>query len=302
LWHHASVFSRWKAPIVFVLCVVVACLLTYPLWCLGQIAVQDWGWSGLSKNGVQKYFNRSFLLCAVVAILVARPTFGTAAAGVVGPGFNRLAFLRGAALGTFAFAVLMLVGAGFSCVALRGGKALWAVAGKAVFSAVVVGFLEEWLFRRHLLNGACRRFGLVFGQVLVAALFASVHFLKPSAPPAGLEIDCWVGFKLLPLIFHQYSSLSAFVGGWLTLFMLGVLLSRLAVGAGSIGSAVGVHAAVIFWNKVLSSQFSVGHCEPLFAGSFQVGVVPLLTLSLMAVFVSSRRPNMGKPPESEGAV
>lgn len=271
---------------VFVLCVVSACLLTYPLWCLGEIAIREWGWTGLSKYGIQKYFNRSFLLCAVIGVLVVRPRFGATGDGLVSSKFDLTVLIRGVILGTLAFAVLLVVGFGLSCITLSEWKSVTKILGKAALAAVVVGYLEEWLFRKHLLNSACRRFGVSGGQIFLAALFASVHFLKPSAPPAGLEIDAWVGFRLLPSIFHQFANPVAIFGGWLTLFALGLLLSRLALGSGIIWPAVGVHAAVIFWNKVLSSLFAVETCLPWFGGNFQSGMVPLLTLSVLAYWAT----------------
>lgn len=285
---------------VLLLSVASACLLTYPLWCLGQWAIQEWGWIGLSKYGVQKYFNRSFLLCAVVGALVARPKLGTVGDNPVSSTFDGPHLVRGLGLGTLAFAVLLAVGFGWSCITLSGGKAFISVVGKALVAAAAVGFIEEWLFRKHLLNAACRRFGLLVGPWLVAVLFASVHFLKPTAPPVGMEIDAWVGFRLLPLIFHRYADPASVLGGWLTLVALGVLLSRLALGSGRIWASVGVHAAVIFWNKVLSSQFTVGHCDPWFAGNFQTGAIPLLTLSVMAVCAVGRRKQSTGPHESHG--
>ncbi len=273
---------------IIVLCVVSACLLTYPLWCLGQLAIEEWGWAGLSKYGVQKYFNRSFILCAVAGVLIVRPRVGGSEECFVTSRFDCSLLVRGLILGTVAFAVLMAVGGLLSCLAMTGGRALGKVAGKALLAAVIVGYLEEWLFRKHLLNAICHRLGSRWGQVLLAGLFASFHFLKPAAPPAGLEIDGWVGFKLLPLVFHQYSNPTSILGGWMTLFALGVLLSRLAVKSGVIWPSVGVHVAVIFWNKVLSSQFTIANFQPWFAGSFQTGLVPLLTLGVMAGWAGGR--------------
>jgi membrane protease YdiL (CAAX protease family) len=295
------VFSRWKVPLVLLLCVASACLLTYPLWCLGQWAIQEWGWAGLSKYGVQKYFNRSFLLCAVVGALIAKPKVKTLGNAPVSSNFDRSSLLRGLGLGTLSFALLLVVGFCIPCIRLSDGKALMTVVGKAAMAAAVVGYLEEWLFRKHLLNAACGRFGLLLGPWLVAVLFASVHFLKPTPPPAGLEMDVWVGFRLLPLIFHRYTDPASVLGGWLTLVALGVLLSRLAMGSGVIWPAVGVHTAVIFWNKVLSSQLTVGHCEPWFAGNFQTGAVPLLTLSVMALCVVGRKRTSAATQESAGS-
>jgi membrane protease YdiL (CAAX protease family) len=275
-------------------------MLTYPLWCLGQLAIEDWGWTGLSKYGIQKYFNRSFILCAIAGVLMMRPRFGASGERFVSSNFERSSLVCvGLVLGTAAFAVLMAAGFGFSCIAPSGGRALVKVAGKALLAAVVVGYLEEWLFRKHFLNAICHRFGLSVGQVLLAVLFASVHFLKPVAPPAGLEVDGWVGFRLLPMVFHQYSNLTAILGGWLTLFALGMLLSRLAIGSGVIWPAVGVHVAVIFWNKVLSSQFAVQQCKPWFAGNFQTGLVPLMTLGVMAVWAAEAVRIHPAPKDSE---
>lgn len=185
-------------------------------------------------------------------------------------------------MGGATFLVLFGLGLAAKVFSVEGGKALGGVMLKAFGAASVVAVIEEWLFRRQMLNAALVKFGPTVGQVIVAAVFASVHFLKPTAPPPDMPIDAWVGFRLVPLIFHKYGQLFSLIGGWSTLFVLGLALSRLSIKSGGIAAAIGVHGALIVLNKTLASQVKVAMVPPWFGGDFQTGLMPFLALAGLA--------------------
>ena len=71
----------------------------------------------------------------------------------------------------------------------------------AVFAAVaVVSPLEEGLFRGVLLSALLRRYQLQGCHRGAAAIFASLHFLKPTKAYRSYagEVEPWTGFELLP--------------------------------------------------------------------------------------------------------
>ncbi len=275
-------FSRWKIPLAIVLCVLCTCALTYPMWRLGQHAIEQWGIEALSRYGVQKYFNRCFLLCGLVTMLCLRQSFRFSASGPVSTDVDFVSFWRGVLMGGATFLVLFGLGLAAKVFSVEGGKALGGVMLKAFGAASVVAVIEEWLFRRQMLNAALVKFGPTVGQVIVAAVFASVHFLKPTAPPPDMPIDALVGFRLLPLIFHKYGQFFSVIGGWSTLFVLGLALSRLSIKSGGIAAAIGVHGALIVLNKTLASQVKVAMVPPWFGGDFQTGLMPFLALAGLA--------------------
>jgi membrane protease YdiL (CAAX protease family) len=117
-------------------------------------------------------------------------------------------------------------------------------AGRALVSAVVVGVVEETVFRGYLLGGFLRD-GSRLGAILwSSALYAAVHFLRaPFRVTPGLDLG--VGFQALvahlrPL--GQPDVFFPFVG----LLLLGVVLACAYLWTGSLPFAIGLHAGWVF--------------------------------------------------------
>src|SRR3972149_2707487 len=96
-------------------------------------------------------------------------------------------------------------------------------AGRALTSALVVGVVEETIFRGYLLGGFLRdgsRFGAVVGG---SALFSAVHFLRAPVPVTpGLHLG--VGLQALGAHFRPLGRPEVFFP-FIGLLLLGMLLA-----------------------------------------------------------------------------
>jgi len=130
------------------------------------------------------------------------------------------------------------------------------------FSAVMVGVLEEVLFR----GGFCLSFSHLdlrgrIGVVLTGSLFfATSHFLTARPLDGGLRWD--TGFQTWMDMAGQFQSMPDVIGHWVTLFLASVLLSALALRQGVLWGAIGLHAGWVFTLK-LSYKLTEGNSGAL---------------------------------------
>ncbi len=171
-------------------------------------------------------------------------------------------FLRWAALG--AGSVAVVYGGGFAAGLYRFDPAVWGT-GRAVllpleilFGALLVGVLEEYLFRGFVFGSLRARLPPFAAAAASSALFALIHFLRPrlSEPPA--EITWRSGFDLLPRLFALFRPAL----DWdfaLTLFLMGLALCGLLLRHGHLYGIAGLHAG---WVWALQSGNALVNQEP----------------------------------------
>ena len=113
---------------------------------------------------------------------------------------------------------------------------------KAVWSAVAVAVVEEWLFRGLFLGlwlRVSRPWAACVGTSLV---FAFVHFL---APPPGYQVadptSVWAGFRWLGGILLHFTDPGFIAADFLTLFGIGVVLAGARLRTGGLWLPVGLH-------------------------------------------------------------
>jgi membrane protease YdiL (CAAX protease family) len=180
-----------------------------------------------------------------------------------GYGTTRRRFVRDLGLG-FAGGLLsmlpvaaMLVLLGIRPLAAVGTARLLHLVYSGLLSGLAVGFVEETLFR-GLLQGAVvremgtRRAAQLCGVVLVAALFAALHFLARVEIPAA-EVNPWSGLRLLAAVGDQFAAFGDIADSFFALFAVGLLLGLARLRTGNIALAIGLHAG---WVAVM--RFVVG--------------------------------------------
>ncbi len=152
----------------------------------------------------------------------------------------------------------------------------WQLVLKILTTALVVAFLEEFLFRGVLL-GLCRRFlANKIAIVAVAFIFAAVHFLNLSHFKE-VTIHWWSGFSLLLHHDALWSDWPLAVGAFGTLFLLGLLLGWATLRRESLWLPIGLHAGWIFAQQLFHAM-TQDHCSNLLPwwGPFQIhGMVPI---------------------------
>ncbi|MEO1856406.1 MAG: CPBP family intramembrane glutamic endopeptidase [Rubritalea sp.] len=160
---------------------------------------------------------------------------------------------------------------------------------KAIIPAIIVAFLEEWLFRGLLYDVLMRKLNAVQTIVGLSLFFAAVHFLSP---PKGIAVasprDALAGFEMLGLIGQKFLAASSFFGVFVTLFVVGATLAFTRYKTGKLWLAIGLHAGWVFSLK-FTNKLTDPVGEPhslLYNNSLMDGVLPLLTLLITGLSLS----------------
>lgn len=122
---------------------------------------------------------------------------------------------------------------------------------KIVVGMLLIGVIEEVVFRGFILNALRKSLGPAAAVLLSSALFAAVHFIKPAEPSA---VDHWYsGFLLLA---HPFSAAgNTLIPELSTLFCMGSVLATLSLWTRSVYLAVGLHAGWV-WIMMLFRLFT----------------------------------------------
>ena len=95
---------------------------------------------------------------------------------------------------------------------------------KAILVGLVIGLIEESIFRGALFSSLYKKTGALVTVTLTSLVYAAVHFLKYRALPEGTEITWVTGMEMLPKALFRVSDPNI-IDHFLTLLVLGVLLS-----------------------------------------------------------------------------
>ena len=165
---------------------------------------------------------------------------------------------------------------------------LWWKLAQVVVSAVVVAFLEEWLFRGAILGLMLRSMRPLTALFWSAALFSILHFLKPDT--ANPETVGWFsGFALIPGAFGQFREPWLVLGGWVTLFCVGWILGWTRLRTRGLGMAIGLHAGWILgsmgFNKIARRSLPADVTLPWVGDSLIVGLVSVAIVLFAGLLV-----------------
>ncbi len=157
--------------------------------------------------------------------------------------------------------------------------------------AILVGYIEEFLFRGAVFGMLKKMLGVWAGAMLASLLFAAVHFAAPD-PPVGVVYGHWYsGFRMLP---HMISPLDIrWTNGFMfvSLFLMGMVLCLLYDHYKNLYVAIGLHAGWVWIMRIgiyFMDRDRMQHLM-LFGASMTVPksliAVLLLSLFLLAVVV-----------------
>ena len=149
-------------------------------------------------------------------------------------------------------------------------------------TALAVALVEEAFFRGALYGLVRRTARAGTALVFVAALFAVLHFLKPPPNAVPLaEVRWFSGFVMLPRAFWQWGDPQLVLGGFVTLFAVGLVLGYARWRTGALWLPIGLHAGWVFglksFNKISRhlSPPSIWVGEDLLHGLLPVAAVLL---------------------------
>ena len=291
-----------RAFAVYLAFVVVGGAFLAPwLWYLGQYLIAADILPQLKPFGFAKYLNRAVLILVIVGLwpflkhvgMSDREQFGI----VPNPNWRRDLWV-GLAVALTILLACGLVGVGLDYRKWTTGLPKVSTVVAVFAAAAVVSPLEEGLFRGVLLSALLRRYQLKVAIAVQAAIFASLHFLKPTKAYRSYagEVEPWTGFELLPHFLSGFSQPSKLIAGWLTLFAVGAVLGELKVRTRSLWLPIGVHAGWILGLKTLKLATRKENPPDLF---YQIGDAPGGILALGAVITTwfiLRRLNSGDRP------
>lgn len=288
--HHSRNSLKDLAKILayFVAVVVLGALVAPPLFWAGK-SLADAGTLPFLKDVVfQRFFNRAVLVAAIVLLW---PTIRWLKIGGVRelglePDPRRWSHF---AIG-FAIAGLLVAIMAGSYIAFDvyhwKQKLPWGELPRLAVSAIVVGLLEESLFRGAIFGLFRRTMQPMAALLAVTLLFASLHFLKPDEDVQLGTITWLSGFATLPSVFHQFTEPALLLGGFATLFVFGWMLGYATLRTRALWMSIGLHAGVVFV-KMSFSKFTKRDLEalPWIGPELQIGLVPVAVLSLGLVLV-----------------
>ena len=152
-------------------------------------------------------------------------------------------------------------------------------------TAVVVPLIEEALFRGLFLGVLLRGLRPWTANVVSAAVFSIVHFLK--APDETTPSVHWFsGFVSLAHSFDQFSQPTLVLAGFTTVFVIAVALAHARIRTQSLWLPIGLHAGWVLGNEAFSK---IARREvtalPWLGKSLLVGLVPLAVCLLSWVLL-----------------
>jgi membrane protease YdiL (CAAX protease family) len=151
--------------------------------------------------------------------------------------------------------------------------------------AVIVPLIEEALFRGLFLGVLLRVFRPWTANIVSAAIFSIVHFLK--APDETTTSVRWFsGFVSLVHSTDQFSEPLLVLAGFSTLFVIGVALAHARIRTKSLWLPIGLHAGWVLGNEAfLKMARREVTALPWLGKSLLVGLVPLAVCLLSWVLL-----------------
>jgi hypothetical protein len=247
-----------------------------------------------------RYVDRSFLILALAGVWPLSRALGATSLRETGlvPAYGQYKKLFGGLfLGFISLAavagIVLFAGGRTLTGSVSPGKILETILSAAV-TAVVVGTLEEILFRGGVFGGLRRVFYWPLALVLSSLIYALVHFLH-RADFTG-AVAWYSGLVLLPRLLSGFVDFYALVPGFFSLTLAGVLLGLAYQRTGNLYFSIGLHAGWIFWLKLFGTfTADVPHTANWFWGTGKLtdGWLAFIVLVLMlAVF--NRLPGLKK--------
>ena len=168
---------------------------------------------------------------------------------------------------------------------------------KAVSPAIGASLIEEWLFRGVLFTLLLRSLSVRGTIIGLSLFFAVVHFLKPYHGSAEIvDPGAWnAGFILMGQIGERFIHPDDFIGVFLTLFLVGVVLAVARQKTGYLWMPIGLHAGWVFALKIYTRLTdNTGEANAVLYGSdIREGLVPMIFVILtglsMMMYLRSKK-------------
>jgi uncharacterized protein len=268
----------------FVAVILLGALLAPPLYWAGQGLAARGVLAFLAETDFQKFFNRAMLVAALVLLwpVVRWLRIGGWSELGLEPNPRRWKHLTAGFLIAGLF-VAVMAGCYIAGDVYRWKKKFdeWERIPVLFLSAWVIALLEEGLFRAGILGLFRRTLPAGVAIAISAAVFSSVHFLKPDDAVQIAQVGWLSGFELVPHVFHKFAEPMELLSGFTTILVLGLMLADVTVRTRSIWMAIGLHAGVVFVKMSFSKLTKRDEAHlPWIGEELQLGLVPVGMLLL----------------------
>jgi membrane protease YdiL (CAAX protease family) len=273
--------------------IVLASLVAYPAWLVLHPLVPAWR--------IDKIAGRAFDLFVLLAILAVMRRLDLGNRRAWGFGLPLRTGLRHFGAGLAAGVATMLP-VTFAMVALGARTPRPEFSGAMLGQALLVGIgsglavalLEEPLFR-GLIQGAVIRESRrpALGIVLVAILFAAMHFLADATIP-NEAVTPASGLRLLATVADHWLSPASIADGFAALFAVGLLMGLVTWWSGSVALSIGLHCGWVWMMRttLITTRLDehAGSAWLIYRGHGYVGWLTFgWTLVLLGLVISNRR-------------
>lgn len=238
-----------RALAIYIAVVFIGGALLAPwLYRLAQLFPQ------LANMPFHRFLDRSFLIFALAGLWPMLRSLGASSwrdIGVVPPYGQWNKLFGGLLLGFFSLATVAGIAIGFGGRGVVQDLAAHKVIGiifSAIGTAVVVGTLEEILFRGGIFGGLRRVLYWPFALFISSVAYALVHFLQSAESTGSVGWDS--GLLLLPRMMSGFTDVHAILPGFFSLTLAGVLLGLAYQRTGNLYFSIGLHAGWIFCLKI----------------------------------------------------
>lgn len=167
---------------------------------------------------------------------------------------------------------------------------------KALFAGLMVGIIEEVLFRGALFGGLKKQSSATIALVVTSLVYAAVHFLKYRAVPESVEIGWFTGVEIFPEALFRFSN-PVTIDSFITLFILGVLFAFIRIRSESIIPCIGLHAGIVtalkFFNYITNYAGGTSYDFLVNKYDHQFGYLAslILLLSILIYYYVSKTKN-----------
>ena len=297
-----------------IICLLIGALLAPYLYHWGK----EWaaenanadlpGWLESARGSIERadfdrFFKRAYMAVAIILLYPFIRTFRSDRQEIKLPlksrinpgtrGWKDLAMGFIYAVGYMGFLLLILLNIGW--IQAKAGSSVGSAFMSALTPMIMASLIEEWLFRGVLFALLIRSLSPRNTIIGLSLFFAAVHFLKPhSEISAPIHSDS--GFELLGQIGIKFLHIEQFLGVFLTLFAVGVVLAYARHKTGMLWLSIGLHAGWVFCMKMYNALTvrTEKVVDIMYGQDIREGVLPLIFVALtgfaIAFYLRPKKP------------
>src|SRR5882724_316130 len=234
-----------RALVIYIAFIFLGGALIAPwLWHFAQLFAQLF--PKIAAAPFHRYLDRAFLFLALAGIWPLMRALGATSpkeVGIVPPYGQMKKLFGGILLGIISLAIVVGIEIAKGARSFNQTATAHQIVGAiffALLTAVVVGALEEILFRGAIFGGLRRVFGWPLALAISSLIFALLHFLKRADIAGSVQWNS--GFILLAKLFDFHGFIPVFLG----LTLVGAILALAYQRTGNLYFSIGLHGSWIF--------------------------------------------------------